>query len=49
MLRIHYALEEKKIGGGIPHPLVIECHPDVADILETQDEQWYLKAPCCGR
>lgn len=44
VLRIHYALEEKKISGGIPHPLVIECHPDVADILETQDEQWYLKS-----
>lgn len=44
VLRIHHALEEKKAEGGIPYPLVIECHPDAADILETDKEQWYLKS-----
>ena len=42
VLRIHYALEEQKARGGIPYPLVIECHPDVAKLLETAEEEWYL-------
>lgn len=44
VLQIHHALAEEKAKGGPPRPLVIECHPDIANILERQDEQWYLKS-----
>lgn len=43
VLRIHHALEEEKARGGMPCPLLIECHPDAADLLEAPEEMWYLK------
>lgn len=42
--RIFRALEEEKARGGIPRPLVIECHPDVASVLETEDCQFRMKS-----
>lgn len=44
VLRIYRALNEEKEKGGIPRPLLIECHPDVAHILEGEKAQWYLKS-----
>ncbi len=44
VLRIHHRLEEERSRGGMPYPILIECQPDVADILETKEEQWYLKS-----
>ncbi len=42
--RVFRALEEEKARGGIPRPLVIECHPDVAHMLNTEDNQFRLKS-----
>jgi len=42
--RIYRALEEKKAKGGIPRPLVLECHPDVAALLQTPEETFRLKS-----
>lgn len=41
VLRIHYALEEEKQRGG-GGPLLISCHPDVAALLETPEEHFFL-------
>lgn len=42
--RIFRALEEEKAKSGMPRPLVIECHPDVAERLQSGDNPFRLKS-----
>lgn len=42
--RIYRALEGKKEKGGSPRPLVIECHPEVAEILSRPEEIFRVKS-----
>lgn len=42
--RIFQALAEEKDRGGIPRPLLVTCHPDIAERLSGAETQFRMKA-----
>lgn len=44
VLRIHEALEAARRAGTLPGAVVVECSPDAAALLETEEEQFRLAA-----